>query len=53
VHVEARAAVAGIEWSEWSDRTREWNGEQRPMLDWIAGNSYDHYLEHWQWLPVA
>lgn len=52
VHAEARAAVAGIQWSEWHNQLREWNGEQRSMLDWIAGNSYDHYLEHWQWLPV-
>jgi hypothetical protein len=52
VHNEARAAVAGITWSEWVDRTQEWDGQQRPMLDWIAGNSYDHYLEHWQWMPV-
>jgi hypothetical protein len=52
VHAEARAAVAGIDFAGWAARVREWNGEQRPMLDWIAGNSYDHYLEHWQWLPI-
>jgi hypothetical protein len=50
VHGEARAAVAGIDFGDWAGRTRD---DGRPLLDWIAGNSYDHYLEHWQWLPIA
>jgi hypothetical protein len=53
VHEQARAAVAGIDFADWAARTREWDGQQSPMLNWIAGNSYDHYLEHWQWLPVV
>jgi hypothetical protein len=51
VHAEARAAVASINFADWVSRTRPW--DDRPLLDWIAGNSYDHYLEHWQWLPVV
>jgi hypothetical protein len=51
VHTEARAAVAGIRFADWVGRTRA--GDDRPLLDWIAGNSYDHYLEHWQWLPIV
>jgi hypothetical protein len=50
VHAAARAAVAAIDFTDWAGRTRD---DGRPLLDWIAGNSYDHYLEHWQWLPVA
>jgi hypothetical protein len=53
VHAQARKAVAGIDFADWAQQTLEWGGEQRPMLDWIAGNSYGHYLEHWQWLPVV
>jgi hypothetical protein len=53
VHEQARAAVAGIDFADWAARTREWEGQQSPILNWIAGNSYDHYLEHWQWLPVV
>lgn len=53
VHEEARAAAAGIDFADWAAATRAWNGEQHPALNWIAGNSYDHYLEHWQWLPIV
>ena len=53
VHEQARATVAGIDFADWAARTREWDGQQSPLLNWIAGNSYDHYLEHWQWLPVV
>ena len=52
VHTDTRAAVAGITWSEWHEQIDERYGEPQPRLEWIAGNSYGHYLEHWQWLPV-
>lgn len=53
VHQQARAAVAGLQWGDWHQKSREWQGEPRPLVGWIAGNCYDHYLEHWQWLPVV
>jgi hypothetical protein len=53
VHEQAIAAVRGIDFADWAARTIEWDGQHRPALNWIAGNCYDHYLEHWQWLPVV
>ncbi len=52
-HEEVRAAVTGMEWAAWHGQTREWNGQQQPRLGWLANNCYEHYLEHWQWLPVV
>ncbi len=53
IHAQARATVEAIDFADWASRTREWGGQQSPALFWIAGNSYDHYMEHWQWLPVV
>ena len=53
VHAEARAAVAAVEWKDLSNRVGEWHGEQGPLLDFIGSDSYWHYLEHWQWMPIA
>lgn len=25
-------------------------GDNRPALDWVAGNTYEHYAEHIQWI---
>ena len=25
-------------------------GDNRPALDWVAGNTYDHYAEHIDWI---
>jgi Protein of unknown function (DUF1706) len=25
-------------------------GDNRPALDWVAGNTYDHYAEHVDWI---
>lgn len=24
--------------------------DNRPALDWVAGNTYDHYAEHIDWI---
>jgi hypothetical protein len=54
VHEQARAAVAGIDWAQWHGQMhQEGDGPAEPRLTWITSNSYDHYLEHWQWLPVV
>ena len=54
VHAEARAAVAGINWAEWDVPIQQGgDGPPEPRLDWIAGNTYEHYIEHWHWLPVC
>lgn len=53
-HEQARAAVAGITWVEWHGQMMEaGDGPPEPRLAWITGNTYEHYLEHWQWLPVV
>ena len=49
IHERTRAAVARIDWGKWRAGVRA----QRPLLSWIAGDSYEHYLEHWQWLPLV
>ena len=36
----------------WEDLQRDrFPGE--PMLGWVNGNTYEHYLEHWLLLPVV
>ena len=25
-------------------------GDDRPVVDWVAGNTYDHYAEHVEWI---
>ena len=53
-HAEARAAVEGINWAEWNVQIQQGgDGPPEPRLGWIAGNTYEHYIEHWHWLPVA
>ena len=24
--------------------------DNRPVIDWVAGNTYDHYAEHFEWI---
>lgn len=53
VHAELRAAVAALNWAEWHGQMHIVEGyPPEPRLAWITGNSYEHYLEHWAWLPV-
>lgn len=51
-HQVTRDIVAAMSWDEITPVLYEDDPLVRPRLDWILGNTADHYLEHWQWLPV-
>lgn len=52
VHADARAALAAVHWPDWTGPLRENEPAGLPRQVRLAGDSYEHYLEHWQWLPV-
>ncbi|MBK8046386.1 MAG: hypothetical protein IPK16_04180 [Anaerolineales bacterium] len=52
-HQTTRDIIAAMSWDEIMNLLYEDGPMGRPRLDWILGNTAEHYLEHWQWLPVV
>lgn len=53
VHLDLVAALDQLPWSETQRPRRPESPQTGSLLGGIAGNTYDHYLEHWLILPVA
>src|SRR5690348_2368478 len=39
-----------LPYSHYQPATRGKEGTDRPVLDWVAGNTYEHYAEHIPWI---
>lgn len=50
---QVRAAIAGLTWAECNAPNAPDEQDPRPKLERICCDCYEHYLEHWQWLPVV
>jgi hypothetical protein len=37
-------------YSDYRPATLGQDGTDRPVMDWVAGNTYDHYAEHIAWI---
>jgi hypothetical protein len=39
-----------LPYSHYQPATKGKEGTDRPVFDWVAGNTYDHYAEHIPWI---
>jgi hypothetical protein len=43
-------AALQLPYSHYQPASTGKEGTQRPVLDWVAGNTYEHYAEHIPWI---
>lgn len=53
MHEQTVAKLHTLSWEEITLPLFPDDPDPRPRLDWIAGNTYEHYLEHWLQIPVV
>jgi hypothetical protein len=51
-HAAARVAIVALDWAAWTHPLHENEPSGEPKLSKLACDTYEHYLEHWQSLPV-